>query len=498
MTNIILITGASGSGKTTIAKYLAEKYKVFYFDDIGVPSSKEMVRKYGSPEGWQKWATKTWMEKLSKVKGPEVVILEGSFNPEFAVHSFPNPQNNNKLNQDVANAPHNDGFCKLLCLHANRETREKRLIKYRNQRELANQDMENFAQVLKEKTQALCGTVIDSSGDIHDTVKACLLAIEGTDSLRIEVPIEIARLLVKEQFPQYAQFEIKPVEFSGWDNATFYLGDEMLLRLPRGASYALKVPKEQVLLNKLRPRLSIHIPQPIALGMASGDYPFNWSIYKYLEGESANSLLLSNSDLENIAYDLALFLKELHKIDTKDAPLPGLHNYWRGEHVSVYECGARKYLKELDGIIDSKVTLALWEKAVATKWEKPPVWIHGDLAAGNFLISHLPSHDEFISASNEIPKPVRNDDRSAHLTAVIDFGGCAIGDPACDLVIAYTFFKGESREIFKQELSIDENTWLRAKAWVLWKAGYQLMHTLDKSSPEATEQIRIFNEVLSG
>jgi aminoglycoside phosphotransferase (APT) family kinase protein len=506
MTKIIFITGASGSGKTTVAKYLAEKYQVYNFDDIGVPTIEEMIAKYGSREGWQEWATKSWMERLSELEGDEVVILEGSFNPGFLFKSIEcsgvipvktGIHTNGKIDSRLRG---NDKL-ELICLHADRVTREKRLIKHRNQPELVTQDMENFANVLKQKTLTLGGTVVDSSGDIHDTIKACLLAIEGKDSLRIEVPTLVARRLIEEQFPQYSHLEIKPVNYSGWDNATFHLGDEMLLRIPRGASYALKVPKEQALLSKLGEHLSIPIPKPIALGRPSNDYPFNWSIYKYLEGDSANTIELTDQDLEQIAYDLALFLKELHQIDTKNAPLPGLHNYWRGEHFTVYECGALKYFEKLKDVINTDKAIKIWEKASSTKWEKPPVWIHGDLAPGNILVSETArsESDKAVQKNREI-MDCRVEDkfspRNYGLRAVIDFGGCAIGDPACDLAIAYTFFKGKSREIFKQELALDESTWLRAKAWVLWKISYELTHIEDKSSTKAMEQIRIFNEVM--
>jgi aminoglycoside phosphotransferase (APT) family kinase protein/dephospho-CoA kinase len=457
MIKIILITGASGSGKTFVSKYLAEQYQVFNFDDIGVPTIDTMIREYGGAEQWQEWATRKWIEKLLAVKDQEIVILEGSFNPDFAVEFFKEKNFDNY---------------KIICLHSTREVREKRLTQNRKQPDLATQDMENFTNILREKTLACGGVVIDSSGDIYDTVEKCLEEIGGVASLRREVPKEIAINLVKEQFPQWSYLEIRPVKYGGWDNATFHLGEEMLLRIPRGEGYALKVPKEHVLLKKLRPNFSVEIPQPIAMGNPSKEYQWNWSIYQYLEGDSANSIKLSDKELENIAYDLGKFLNELHKIDTKDASLPGLHNGWRGEHVSVYECGALNYFNQLKDIIDYDKVLSLWKKAVATKWQEPPVWIHGDLSSGNILI------------------------KDGRLSAVIDFGGCGIGDPACDLVIAWTLFQGKSRDIFRDQVNLDENTWNRAKAWALWKAGYELVNIEDKLSQRALEQLSIINEVV--
>jgi dephospho-CoA kinase len=166
---IILITGASGSGKSFISKYLAEKYKVFYFDDIGVPSVDEMVREYGGAEKWQKSMVYKWLEKLLNLQDYQILILEGSFNPEFAVSLF---QECNFKNY------------KVICFHANKVIREKRLIHNRKQPELATQDMENFANILKEKTLNCGGVIIDTSGDVHAIVKRCLEEIEDVDLAR--------------------------------------------------------------------------------------------------------------------------------------------------------------------------------------------------------------------------------------------------------------------------------------------------------------------------
>ncbi len=154
---ILLITGASGSGKTTLAKALKEQKiaGVYFFDDIGVPSLDVMLEKHGSPEKWQERATHQWIDRLYMVE--EDVILEGSFNPEFAVSKL------KELN--ITNY-------QIICLHCDRKIREKRLIEERNQPELVTEDMENFAQVLKEKTLKLGGKVIDT-GDksISELVK---------------------------------------------------------------------------------------------------------------------------------------------------------------------------------------------------------------------------------------------------------------------------------------------------------------------------------------
>ncbi len=53
---------------------------------------------------------------------------------------------------------------------------------------------------------------------------------------------------------------------------------------------------------------------------------------------------------------------------------------------------------------------------------------------------------------------------------MIDFGCAAVGDPACDLVMAWTFFAGESSATFRRGLPFDDATWARGRGWALWKA----------------------------
>lgn len=300
---------------------------------------------------------------------------------------------------------------------------------------------------------------------------------------KVNITIDLARNLIEEQFPEYASLPIVDVEKQGHDNRTYRLGDYMLIRMPTAADYALKVPKEQELLPELAKNLSVSIPSPIKMGKPSADYPYPFSIYKWLSGKSINLLTLTNQEKEQLAFDLTKFLKELQAIMDIKGPEPGQHNWWRGDHVSVYDKGARKQIAELAEIIDTGPALALWDKACATRWNKQPVWIHGDFAVGNILMDN---HDE--------ARRTKADGRK--LSAVIDFSGAAVGDPACDLVIAWTYLSGKARETFISKMDMDPGTWLRAKAWALWKATFELCKITDKNSDEALFQKQIIATVI--
>ena len=288
----------------------------------------------------------------------------------------------------------------------------------------------------------------------------------------LDITLSLTHQLILEQFPEYAELAIFAVEKQGHDNRSYRLGNMMLIRLPTAEVYALKVVKEQELLPKLAPYLSISIPVPVKMGSSSKHYPYPFSIYKWLAGRSVNLLCLDEKTLEQLAYDLAKFLLELQRITGVEELLPGQHNWWRGDHVSVYQNGAQTQIEKLIGVIDADKAMKLWQDACQTKWDRDPVWIHGDIALGNILILNN------------------------NLSAIIDFGGMAIGDPACDLVIAWTLFKGRSRDIFIREMKLDANTWLRAKAWALWKASFELCQIKDKNSIKAMIQRKIIEDIL--
>lgn len=283
------------------------------------------------------------------------------------------------------------------------------------------------------------------------------------------IDASLVRRLIASQFPEWKELSIDPVAMSGWDNRTFHLGKEMSVRLPSSAEYALQVEKEHLWLPKLAP-LPLSIPVPLAMGKPEYGYPWKWSIYRWLEGESAASASIDN--LVEFAADLANFLTALHKIDPTGGPAPGLHSFYRGGSLSVYDTQVREAIDSLKGKIDAKATTEIWEKTLSTSWKKPPVWVHGDISAGNLLV------------------------KAGKLCAVIDFGQLAVGDPACDLAICWTLFHGKSREVFQERLSLDQETWARARGWVLWKNLIVAAGFTNPNNSESKKCWQIIDEVL--
>ena len=259
-----------------------------------------------------------------------------------------------------------------------------------------------------------------------------------------EIDADLARRLVAAQFPHWAHLPVRPVRFGGWDNRTFHLGEDMTVRLPSGAWYARQVAKEQRWLPRLAPHLPLPIPEPLGHGRPGEGYTWPWSVYRWIEGETTAPERVS--DLTRYATDLPGFLAALQQADAEGGPPPGEHNFFRGGPPAVYDGEARAAIAALAGRIDSGLATEVWDRALASSWPGPAVWFHGDIAAGNLLL------------------------RDGRLSAVIDFGTSGVGDPACDLAIAWTLFEGDSRAAFRAALPLDPETWARGRGWTLWKA----------------------------
>ncbi len=254
----------------------------------------------------------------------------------------------------------------------------------------------------------------------------------------------LVRSLLAAQFPQWAQLPIAPVPSSGTDNALYRLGDDMVVRLPRIHWSVEQVAKEQRWLPHLAPRLPLAVPLPLALGEAAFDYPWQWSVYRWLDGDAlAPARIL---DIERAAIDLANFVRALHRIDAIGGPLPGAHNSNRGEPLAARDAGTRQAIAALHSDIDTAAATSAWEAALhAPPWDRAPVWVHGDLAATNLLA------------------------RDGRLSAVIDFGCLGVGDPAVDMMIAWEFL-APVRASFRAALAADDATWARGRGWALTTA----------------------------
>jgi len=276
----------------------------------------------------------------------------------------------------------------------------------------------------------------------------------------MDIDIDLVHQLIKSQFPQWSDLPLHPVKRSGWDNRTFRLGDEYVIRMPSAERYTWQVQKEQTWLPLLAKSLPMAIPCVVAEGRPEFGYLWPWSIYRWIEGEDLNETTHQMLDKNELAGCVGQFLKDLQRQDASGGPVPSQKNFFRGGSLRHYDVDTRLYIESLTDVIPSRIALSIWNQALTTSWHSDPVWVHGDLEPSNILV------------------------RENKLVAVIDFGGCAVGDPACDLVMAWTYFDAISRERFRETVNLDKDTWDRGKAWALWKALFRMMNAKDQRSDE--------------
>jgi len=283
----------------------------------------------------------------------------------------------------------------------------------------------------------------------------------------MDIDAGLVSALVAEQFPDLADLPVRPVARQGWDNRTFRLGDELSVRLPSAEGYAAAVEKEERALRFLDGRLPVAVPGVVAIGAPGRGYPFPWSVRRWLPGDTVEAA--SALDRVALAKDVGGMLAALRALPTGAGTAAGRHSFYRGSHPSAYSDQVQTALERLD--VDAEACADIWLTATTTVWASAPVWFHGDIAVGNLLV------------------------RGGRLSAVIDFGTCGVGDPACDLVLAWTHFHGEAREAFREAAGLDDATWQRSRGWALWKS---LVVLSGQSSPdEGGEHRRILAEVLA-
>ncbi len=271
------------------------------------------------------------------------------------------------------------------------------------------------------------------------------------------------RRLLAEQHPRWSHLPLRRVPSSGTVHVLYRLGDDMVVRLPRIHGALGEAELERTWLPRLGPSLPLAVPEPLAAGEPGAGYPWPWSVYRWLEGREAGPDTLA---LPAAAADLADFGRALRAVDGTGGPQPGDRNNWRGASLDVRDASYREALAQLAGDLDVAAAERVWDEALAAgPWIGPPVWVHGDLMPANLLAV------------------------DGRLTAVIDWGCLAVGDPACDFYPAWGLLDDVGRAALRERAGLDEATWVRGRGFALSQAVIALPYYRD-TNPGAVAQAR--------
>jgi aminoglycoside phosphotransferase (APT) family kinase protein len=255
----------------------------------------------------------------------------------------------------------------------------------------------------------------------------------------VDIDADLVHGLLADQFPRVARLQISAVQPAGTVNAVYRIGSHLCARLPRVQSWVRDLERECHWLPRLAPHLSLRVPQPVVKGRPALGYPFPWAIYRWIAGEPYADDLVD--DERRAAGDLARFVAELRLLSSRGAPPGGrapLHDL---------DPATRTAIDSSRQLIDADAAVSVWEDALgAPPWAGRDVWIHGDLLRPNVLVE------------------------DGRLRAVIDFGAAGIGDPATDVIAAWSVFGRTGREAFRDGLDVDDATWRRARGIALHQA----------------------------
>ncbi|SEG29061.1 Predicted kinase, aminoglycoside phosphotransferase (APT) family [Nonomuraea solani] len=281
-----------------------------------------------------------------------------------------------------------------------------------------------------------------------------------------DIDENLVRRLLAAQFPQWARLPVEEFPSSGTVNAVYRLGGHMSVRLPRVEWGVGDVEKEREWPARLAPLLPVPIPEVLGRGVPGEGYPWPWSVCRWLDGDNPVEGRLG--DAGPLAKDLAEFVAAFRRVELPDGPAA-----YRGGPLETQDTATREAIGKLGGLIDTAAATAAWESALRAPAADRPVWVHADLMPGNLLVE------------------------DGRLTGVVDFATAGVGDPACDLIVAWNLLPATARDVFRDALGADDATWERGRGRALSMALIMLPYYLGTNPVIAANARHVIHEVIT-
>ncbi|MGC5173138.1 aminoglycoside phosphotransferase family protein [Microbacterium sp. DT81.1] len=262
---------------------------------------------------------------------------------------------------------------------------------------------------------------------------------------QLHVDVDIARLLIYEQFPQWGNEPIAELPTAGTVNAIFRIGEHLTARFPlrpEPPGFAFELLRtEAAALTELAACSPFPAPRPVAIGLGGHGYPSPWSVQTWLDGNQATPDGLAHSAA--FAGDIALLIQAFRATDTGGRTFSGRG---RGGDLQAEDEWMAVCLRESEGLLDVHRLRMLWTRFRVLPGGGPDVLSHGDLIPGNLLV------------------------RGDRLAGVLDGGGFGAADPALDLVAAWHLFEPHARVVLRETVGSDDIEWARGAAWAFAQA----------------------------
>jgi aminoglycoside phosphotransferase (APT) family kinase protein len=280
---------------------------------------------------------------------------------------------------------------------------------------------------------------------------------------QLEVDEQTVRALLADQHPQWAGLDVRVLPQSGTVNAIARIGDDLAARFPlqpgEPADVRRNLAQEADAARRLAGRLSVPVPEVVALGEPGRGYPLPWSVQTWLPGDDGS--VVDPGTSYAFARDLARLVTDLRAVPTQGRTFVGERRTNRGGVIADHDPWVLTCLDRSAGLLDVSALAALWDRfRDLPRGPEPDLTTHGDLIPSNVLVTRTG-----VAARSE-----------ARLAGLLDVGGTGPADPALDLVGAWHLLEDGPRTTFRQALVLhdalgcDDEQWARGVAWAFEQA----------------------------
>lgn len=260
-----------------------------------------------------------------------------------------------------------------------------------------------------------------------------------------DVSLETARLLVDEQFPEWAHLPLHPLPTIGTVNTIFRLGEELTARFPllrqEPDQARMLLQAEADASSEFAAVSPVPAPTPVALGEPGYDYPLPWSVQTWLPGQDAVDADPASS--LGFAADLAGLLTALRQVSPRGRRFTGSG---RGGDLRDHDVWMEECFIRSEGIFDVRLLRSIWGELRVLGRDDADVMSHGDLTPPNVLV------------------------QGGRLAGVLDTGNFGPADPALDLVSVWHLLDERGRNHVRATLGCTAVQWRRGMAWAFEQA----------------------------
>lgn len=262
---------------------------------------------------------------------------------------------------------------------------------------------------------------------------------------QVHIDADVARHLIRTQFPQFREETIAPLATAGTMSAIFRIGSGWTARFPlrwvEAAQCAVLLEQETAAMEELAAVCPVATPRPVGIGDPGGGYPMPWFIQTWIDGDTATPHGLAGS--QSFPLDLARLVLSLRTADVRGRRFDGRG---RGGNLMDHDAWIETCFTNSAEFVDVDRLRPVWAQFRALPRSGPDVMSHKDLTPMNLLV------------------------RGERLVGVLDGGGFGPADPALDLVAGWHLLDRDRRAVFRDAVGSDELEWQRGAAWAFEQA----------------------------